>query len=407
MLGLTAGFLLQIATTNAQASRDRDAPPGLRMMALASRDPEREYLGNIGDISRRPERSLLSGVGDVERTGIGGDNFGPGNCVSLTRSAKGTCVINTHCGSANLSQVEFAFVCYNPGTSVPHALHSFGMGGFDPIETFDSSVQCARCSTVQSALSGFNGGLNWARSLPLGGTAGGALGTMKEMSPSEAAFYGPKACVAAFRSPAGTCIVQTRCAKADLSTFDIGITCLDKSGDYTRYLFGKGAFENEETFDTRIECEVCLGVGAESGQQQVHGVLPKQLVEDVNLLKDEVLALKLEVRALQGGGKPSTGDLATPNPAHGKKVSPDGDGSDKSDGDLGEKLAPAPAMAAAPAGNLGKGMAKAPAMASAPANLAPAPSIAAAPARASAPSMAAAPSHAAAPSLAGAPSMAS
>jgi hypothetical protein len=174
------------------------------------------------------------------------------------------------------------------------------------------------------------------------------------MVPQEAAFYGPGACISTFRSPAGTCIIQTRCQKTDVSIYDVGITCLDKSGDYTRYLFGKGNFEKEETFDTRIECEVCLGVGAESGEQQIHGALPKQLVEDVNTLKDEVLALKLEVRALQtGAGK--TGSMAIEEPKEKLVKAPTKKELTNAEKGLdrhGNPLAPAPAMVAAPAEKL-------------------------------------------------------
>jgi hypothetical protein len=293
----------------------------------------------------------------------GGDpaeTFGPNSCVSVSRSNKGSCTISTNCGDNNISALEFAFVCYNPGTSVPHALHSFGIGGFEANEVFDSGVRCQRCSTVQNAFAGFDQtSMNLARSLPLGHTApNGDLGTLKEMKPQEAAFYGPKACISTFRSPAGTCIVQTRCQNADISIYDVGITCLDKSGDYTRYLFGKGNFEKEETFDTRIECEVCLGVGAETGEQQIHGVLPKQLVEDVNTLKDEVLALKLEVRALQNGAgstHPGTMKVEAPSPPlAAAKTAPKKELSNAEKGlDLkGEPLAPAPAMVAAPAEKL-------------------------------------------------------
>lgn len=289
------------------------------------------------------------------------ETFGPNSCVSVSRSNKGSCVISTNCGDNNISALEFAFVCYNPGTSVPHALHSFGIGGFEGSEVFDSGVRCQRCSTVQNAFAGFDQtSMNLARTLPLGHTApSGDLGTLKEMKPMEAAFYGPKACISTFRSPAGTCIVQTRCQNADLSIYDVGITCLDKSGDYTRYLFGKGNFEKEETFDTRIECEVCLGVGAESGEQQIHGVLPKQLVEDVNTLKDEVLALKLEVRALQNGaGNPHPGTMKveapSPAPLVAAKKAPVREITNAEKGlDMnGNPLAPAPAMVAAPAEKL-------------------------------------------------------
>lgn len=282
------------------------------------------------------------------------ETFGPNSCASVSRSPKGSCVISTNCGSKNISSLEFAFVCYNPGTSVPHALHSFGIGGFESTEVFDSGVRCQRCSTVQNAFAGFDQtSMNLARSLPLGHTApSGDLGTLKEMVPQEAAFYGPKACISTFRSPAGTCIVQTRCGTSDISAYDVGITCLDKSGDYTRYLFGKGNFEKEETFDTRIECEVCLGVGAESGEQQIHGAIPKQLVEDVNTLKDEVLALKLEVRAMQTGAgamkiEPKDELVAAP-----KKKERELTNAEKGLDKHGNPLAPAPAMVAAPAERL-------------------------------------------------------
>jgi len=46
-------------------------------------------------------------------------------------------------------------------------------------------------------------------------------------------------------------------------------------------LFGKDTFKPEETFDTLISCEKCLGVGEESGLFATHSLLPRKLVEDV------------------------------------------------------------------------------------------------------------------------------
>merc|ERR1719313_2862423 len=325
------------------------------MAAMLQLDHDAKQLRNVESMGTLSEQMYSSAV-----SADPAETFGPNSCVSVSRSNKGSCVIATNCADNNISALEFAFVCYNPGTSVPHALHSFGIGGFEASEVFDSGVRCQRCSTVQNAFAGFDQtSMNLARSLPLGHTApSGDLGTLREMKPQEAAFYGPKACISTFLSPAGTCIVQTRCQNADLSIYDVGITCLDKSGDYTRYLFGKGNFEKEETFDTRIECEVCLGVGAETGEQQIHGVLPKQLVEDVNTLKDEVLALKLEVRALQNGAgssHPGTMKVEAPSPPlAAAKTAPKKELSNAEKGlDLkGEPLAPAPAMVAAPAEKL-------------------------------------------------------
>jgi hypothetical protein len=85
------------------------------------------------------------------------------------------------------------------------------------------------------------------------------------MAPQKASFYGPNACISTFRAPLGTCIVQTKCKNADISNFDVGITCVDKRGAYTQHLFGIGKFALNETFDTAIECERCLGVDSESG----------------------------------------------------------------------------------------------------------------------------------------------
>jgi len=325
--------------------------PATVMAAMLDLNHDAKQLRSLSSLKDASEELAGHGVADPAET------FGPNSCASVGRSDKGSCVISTNCGDKNISTLEFAFVCYNPGTSVPHALHSFGIGGFEANEVFDSGVRCIRCSTVQNAFAGFDQtSMNLARTLPLGHTApSGDLGTLKEMTPQEAAFYGPKACISTFRSPAGTCIVQTRCKDADLSKHDVGITCLDKTGDYTRYLFGKGNFEQEETFDTRIECEVCLGVGSESGEQQIHGVLPKQLVEDVNTLKDEVLALKLEVRALQNGaGRPGTMKPEASPPLAAAKTAPKKELTNAEKGlDIhGNPLAPAPAMVAAPAEKL-------------------------------------------------------
>jgi len=124
--------------------------------------------------------------------------------------------------------------------------------------------------------------------------------TNDAMKPAEANYYGPSACVAAFLSPRGTCIIQTRCVKKDLDDFNMGITCVEKSGSSSRYLFGTGVFQAEETFDTRLECDICLGVGdGTTDLQKVHGVVPKQLIEDVNTLKAEMRLLQEEMRGLR------------------------------------------------------------------------------------------------------------
>merc|ERR1719276_464813 len=69
--------------------------------------------------------------------------FGPKHCVSVSRNEKtGTCVLQTRCESLKLDDVEFAFTCKRPGILQKH---SFGKGGFDPVEEFDTSVKCDVC----------------------------------------------------------------------------------------------------------------------------------------------------------------------------------------------------------------------------------------------------------------------
>lgn len=273
----------------------------------------------------------------------GDDHFGPGNCISLFRSSVGTCIMRTDCGiTHNISDVEFAFVCSNPQNAMPHALHSFGRGGFEPHEMFDTGVKCQTCQSVQTAyrkgsplmrnaLAALPQGRLAARSTPgahLPGAAGPPV-DIERFEPEESVtHFGPSACVSTFQAPTGTCLIRTRCKGVDLSGFNIGITCLDMSGGYTRYLFGKDAFQSTETFDTQMQCFKCLGVGAESSTFAVHSALPKQLMEDVGSLKTDVETLEERVRVLtdskpikpvdppppSNGFKASTGKKATDRP---------------------------------------------------------------------------------------------
>lgn len=249
----------------------------------------------------------------------GEDRFGPDNCVSLSRSSVGTCVLKTECHIAtNISGVEFAFVCSNPNEAMPHALHSFGRGGFEASELFDTGVKCKSCLSVETAyrtggpllrnaLAALPQGRLAARTMP-GAHLPGALTEpgivpktavdIDTIEPEEVTHFGPKACISTFLAPTGTCLIRTRCKNVDLSGFNIGVTCLDTSGGYTRYLFGKEVFQPLETFDTQLQCYKCLGVGAESSMFAAHSALPKQLMEDVGSLKSDVENLAEQVRLL-------------------------------------------------------------------------------------------------------------
>eukprot|EP00929_Paragymnodinium_shiwhaense_P101800 TRINITY_DN6498_c0_g1_i3.p1 TRINITY_DN6498_c0_g1~~TRINITY_DN6498_c0_g1_i3.p1 ORF type:complete len:606 (+),score=176.25 TRINITY_DN6498_c0_g1_i3:95-1912(+) len=72
--------------------------------------------------------------------------FGPSGCVSLSLSAAGSCVIDTNCDDRDLSDVDFSFYCVQPASQGGNAVpHSFGVGGFDSSETFDTEIKCDRC----------------------------------------------------------------------------------------------------------------------------------------------------------------------------------------------------------------------------------------------------------------------
>lgn len=247
------------------------------------------------------------------------DNFGPGRCVGLKRSGTtGSCVLQTNCHGQNISDTEFAFVCFNPGESMPHALHSFGRGGFAYEEMFDTKVRCKTCISLDTAFrTGDSVMRNALAALPLSrlpslqgvvqGTGVYSVAELAQFKPKEAAVFGPDFCISTFLAPAGTCLIRTRCAGVDLSKFNIGVTCLDQSGGYTRYVFGKDSFKAEETFDTLVTCEQCLGVGPESSQSAMHGLMPRKLVEDVNTLKVNVETLNEKVRVLQEHSAKSDG----------------------------------------------------------------------------------------------------
>jgi len=115
----------------------------------------------------------------------------------------------------------------------------------------------------------------------------------------QVAFFGPKSCIQTYLSESGTCLIQTRCAGIDISEFGIGVTCIDRFGDYTRYVFGKGGFQDEEIFDTTLRCSACAGVG-DAPAYQLRGILPKTMIQDITSLKAEVKLLRSEVTSLRG-----------------------------------------------------------------------------------------------------------
>jgi len=112
------------------------------------------------------------------------------------------------------------------------------------------------------------------------------------LPPAHAAFFGPGGCVATFRSPKGSCIMQTRCAKQDAADYEYGLTCVDDKGVSTRHEFGAGSFAAEETFDTLIQCKLCLGA-------DVSKTRTGELADAVSTLENEMESIKDDVKLIK------------------------------------------------------------------------------------------------------------
>merc|ERR1719247_1987743 len=76
----------------------------------------------------------------------------------------------------------------------------------------------------------------------------------------EVTRYGPNGCVSTWKSAEGHCIMGTDCKGDDISKYEFGLVCVDKTGAPVRHLFGKDSFDEQETFDTLIKCDKCLGL---------------------------------------------------------------------------------------------------------------------------------------------------
>jgi hypothetical protein len=216
-------------------------------------------------------------------------NYGPSHCVSLSRSAAGTCVIETNCQGDSIKEFTFDFICTDgAGGKVQH---SFGEGGFEAEESFDTGVWCTECSPVEGGVLATTGTATKA-------TAAEATPSPEAVPPSTASFYGPGGCVATYRSPTGTCIMQTRCTGKDTSDYNFGLTCVESDESSTRHLFGVNSFDPEETFDTLVECQLCLGLDGEA-------VVARNLTD----LEKSVTTLQEEMKGVQADVKEILGEL--------------------------------------------------------------------------------------------------
>merc|ERR1719327_2519965 len=114
---------------------------------------------------------------------------------------------------------------------------------------------------------------------------------MVAVPPSYAAFYGPGGCVTTYKGPAGTCIMETSCEGESMANYTYGLMC-DKGGERVRHVFMGDAFDPVESFDTLIECDLCLGLDT-AGSVGIG--------QEVGELKDEVKVLTEKVAKLEGG----------------------------------------------------------------------------------------------------------
>jgi len=274
--------------------------------------------------------------------------YGPKDCVSLDKSSEGTCVLKTNCNDVDVSKFEFAFDCTTPTHEVQR--HSFGFGGFDAVEEFDTSVKCTLCETPSDVhhMLAVTGASKTTRTksaetvkeqgtatITQGGTEGGfkveklkseknegglkAVFDMKDDEP-QIVKYGPDECVSTFRK-GGHCVMKTDCKDQDISKYEFGLICVDKSGEPTRHLFGTNSFDSSETFDTLIACDRCLGLDdiPDDGDLVKLVLNLTAEVEGMNSslanLRQDVSKLKKEVSKKAPAPAPAPAPASAPAPA--------------------------------------------------------------------------------------------
>jgi hypothetical protein len=227
----------------------------------------------------------------VEKDSDAAYTYGPEHCVELSRSKDGTCVIETNCPADSIGNFTFDFLCTDGAGG--QVIHSFGTGGFLDQETFDTGVTCHTCAPAE-------GGVLLTAESDEATTAAPAAAE-EAVPPKSASFYGPGSCVASYRSPTGTCIVETRCTGKEekLKEYNVGLTCVEAEGSTTRHLFGVNSFDPEETFDTLIPCKLCLGLDGEAIVAQNLTALAKSvstLADGIEEVKKGVAEIKEQLK---------------------------------------------------------------------------------------------------------------
>jgi len=306
--------------------------------------------------------AVVLGASGLKSVGV---TFGPKNCVSLSRSSAGSCVLSTECEGIDISAVEFAFDCIAQSGSGDIVRHSFGIGGFEVNEEFDTEVKCGRCShplpagekpKVETVLKkvvpppaavkvvqkpapvkvapapveqpkakheeSIPGAVVFRAQAGVKAKGQAKAATTAKMWPfsgskaekPDAVKYGPNGCVSTWRSDAGHCMMATDCKGSNISNYEFGLVCVDKSGSPVKHLFGKDSFDAEESFDTLIKCKQCLGLEDVPDQVALAGEVAS-MAKDITNLKDVLKNISVNVQMLNAKVFPTPPAAPAPAPA--------------------------------------------------------------------------------------------
>merc|ERR1712139_550359 len=99
------------------------------------------------------------------------------------------------------------------------------------------------------------------------------------------------------------CMMKTDCKKqADdgkLKDYDFGLTCVAEDGKSVRHLFGTNSFDPEETFDTLIDCKLCIGLDVKAMDKKTSlASAVKSLSEEVKEFNASMTKIQEDVKKL-------------------------------------------------------------------------------------------------------------
>lgn len=265
--------------------------------------------------------ALTLAAGAIRAAAVAG--FGPANCVSLSRSNAGTCVLRTKCAGQDLSSFDVSFDCLAQSGS--RQTHSMGIGSFDQEEEYDTDLTCQEClppatAVASSAVAGATAGVSLASvsvSREVAKLQGARL--VDEPAP-KAEWYGPEECVGIWRDDkSGSCVMQTDCDKdTQLDVYEFGLVCVDEDNEMTRHLFGMGSFGHKETFNTLIKCSKCQALDEYMNGNKAVNALGKMvggMKDDLTEVSGAVSKLNAEVFPQKAAAPASAPAAASPAPA--------------------------------------------------------------------------------------------